>query len=190
MGSLALFSRIFPVALLPQKKKQGIYPGITELQFLISLMNKITGMKIIFSLTAAFLAFQLHAQTLSKTLSKDRPVKGLNWGSMSINFVDGYWEMVRPQLEKKFTKKIVDSIETHAMSMYQPSGFDSDNDLKAKSNIYLVAEFNNMFGGTFHGVDYILWVPYDENGELWKFDKTHPNDFFLVFPKEAVELEK
>lgn len=127
------------------------------------------------------------SQTLAKTLSKEHPVKSVNWGSKSSHFVYGYWEMAMPQIRKKFTKKLADSIEKYSISFYFPVTLDSWKD---SIKMYHVTSFDNNFGGTFHGVNYILFVPYAENKFLWPFDRTKPNDFFLVFPKEAVELEK
>lgn len=128
-----------------------------------------------------------YAQPLAKTFTK-QPVKSIDWGTKSTSFVDGFWEMAAKELEKKFTKKMVDSMVKYGeSSMYYASGFDyaKKEDLK----LYVVAEFNNNFGGKFRGVKYIVMVPYEENKELWRLDRTKPNDFFLVFPKEAVVLQ-
>lgn len=75
----------------------------------------------VISFAIVFFYLNINAQSIAKILSKDHPVKSTQWGMKSTSFVDGYWEMVRPQLLKKFTKKLVDSIETYSMSMYYPA---------------------------------------------------------------------
>jgi hypothetical protein len=82
---------------------------------------------------------------------------------------------------------MVDSMVKYGESMYHPSGFDYAK--KDSLKMYSVAAFNNNFGGRFHGVKYLLLVPYAENKEAWRHDRTKPNDFFLVFPKEAIVLQ-
>jgi hypothetical protein len=126
------------------------------------------------------------AQSLTKTLDKNHPVKTIEWGSRSTTFVDGFWEMVEPQLKKQFSKKLVDSIITYSMSMYYPSRLDKIDSI----NLYYIASISNNFGGSFHGMMSLLWVPYEENKFLWKYNRTRPNDFFMIFPKSAVVLEK
>lgn len=144
-------------------------------------------MKHIFTLLILFCSYAVIAQSPAKKLVKDHPVKSVQWGSVSVMFIDGYWDMARPQLLKQFTKKLADSLETYAMSMYQPRLFD---EMRDSLKMYWVATFNNNFNGMFHGVEYIVMVPYAENKKLWQNDKTRPVDFFLVFPKSGVELEK
>jgi len=124
-----------------------------------------------------------------RSLSRKDAVVSVQWGSRSKRFVDGYWEMVELQLQKKFTKKIADSIVRYAQSMYFPSGFDDNLTSKEGIKMYVVTTFDNNFGGKFRGVNYIVWVPYEENRMLWKNNNTRPNDFFLVFPKDAIVLQ-
>ena len=134
---------------------------------------------------------QLHAQTLANKFSREHPVKSVNWGGMSTTFVDGFWEMVMPQLRKVFTKKIADSIERYSLFMSQPAFFRiGKNEARDTLKIYKVAEFNNNFGGSFHGVMYLLMVPFNENKQLWGPADRQNYDFFLVLNKNDVVLEK
>jgi hypothetical protein len=144
-------------------------------------------MKYIFTLLILLCCYNIEAQHLSGKLLKNHPVKSVQWGSVSVMFIDGFWDMASPQLRKKFTRKIADSLEAYSMSMYQPGSFDQKRD---SAKMYMVATFDNNFGGTFHGVEYVVMVPYAENKKLWQGEKTRPTDFFLIFPKNAVELEK
>jgi hypothetical protein len=147
--------------------------------------------KIIFGIAILF-TVTVQAQPVAKTFSTKTPVKVLSWGSRSVRQLDGYWEMAKPQLLKKFSKKLADSIENYNSEFSYPAflntSFNNDeakpdkNDLK----MYLVATYDNNFNGKFHGVINVIWVPRAENknwgGPAWK------NDFFFLFPKEAVEV--
>ena len=133
-----------------------------------------------------FFSLVANSQQLAKKFNK-QAVKSVNWGDQGKRFVDGFWEMAEKELQKKFTTKFVDSLVRYAASMYFASGFD--NAKKETLKLYLVAEFDNNFGGVFRGVKYIVMVPYAENKELWSNHKTKPNDFFLVFSRDAVILQ-
>lgn len=138
-------------------------------------------------LVLSFITATAYTQPLAKAFTK-QPVRSVDWGTKSKSFADGFWEMAATELQKKFTKKLVDSMVKYGEStMYYAPGFEyaKKEDLK----MYVVAEFNNNFGGKFRGVKYIVMVPYAENKELWRLDRTKPNDFFLLFPKEAVVLQ-
>ena len=148
-------------------------------------------MKQVIIILLVFTSLQLYAQTPANKFSREHPVKSVNWGGMSTTFVDGFWEMVMPQLRKVFTKKLADSIDRYSMFMYQPAFFRlAKNEARDTLKIYQVAEFNNNFGGTFHGVMYLLLVQYAENKQMWgPADRQH-DDFFLVLNKKDVELIK
>lgn len=133
-----------------------------------------------------FTGTAIFTQPLAKKFTM-QAVKSVDWGTKSKSFVDGFWEMAEKELQKKFTKKMVDSIVKYANSMYYASSFDYVK--KEELKMYVVAAFDNNFGGKFRGIKYIVMVPYADNKDLWKRDNSRPNDFFLVFPKEAVVLE-
>jgi hypothetical protein len=148
--------------------------------------------KIIFCIAIFLFAITVQAQVVAKTFSTKTPVKILSWGSRSVYLLDGYWEMATPQLEKKLSKKLVDSIKNYNSEFDYPVSLKSSlENNEAKPNkgdlkMYLVATYNNNFNGKFHGVVNIIWVPRAENknwgGFAWK------NDFFFIFPKDAVEV--
>jgi putative Ca2+/H+ antiporter (TMEM165/GDT1 family) len=148
--------------------------------------------KIIFCLAISLLTATAYAQPVAKTFSTKTPVKILEWGSRSVYLLDGYWEMATPQLQKKLSKKLVDSIKNYNSEFEYPASLKTsleNNEAKPDKNdlkMYLVATYNNNFNGTFHGVVNIIWVPRAENknwsGFIWK------NDFFFIFPKDAVEV--
>jgi hypothetical protein len=137
------------------------------------------------------LTITVKAQPAAKTFNTKAPVKIINWAGRSVYFADDYWTMARPQLEKKLSKALADSIITYAAEDLYPVTVKAalsnaerkpgKNDLK----IYHVATFNNNYRGKFHGVIYVLWVPRAEN-KTWAKDAAWQNDFFIVLPKEDV----
>ena len=150
--------------------------------------------KIISCIVIFLFVITANAQPVAKNFSTKTPVKILQWGSRSVYQLDGYWEMARPQLLKKLSKKLVDSIENYNSEFYYPISLKSSLDKsdakrdKDELKMYLVATYNNNFNGSFHGVINVVWVPRAENkdwgGLPWK------NDFFFIFPQEAVEAKK
>jgi hypothetical protein len=132
-----------------------------------------------------FCSFISSAQSLADVLTK-KPVKSVEWFAKSTVFAEGFWDMVAPQLEKQFTKKLADSIVTYSSPKHFPGGFKDVP--KEQVKLYWVTSFENNFHGKYWGTKYILMVPYAENKDLWKNTQTPPNDFFLVFSKESVVL--
>ena len=124
------------------------------------------------------------AQTKAKNLTR-QAVASVKWGTKSAKFVDGFLEMTREELQKQFTQKLVDSLIVYANTQgYFESAYPNREELK----MFVVAEYNNNFGGVFRGVKSIVMVPYQENKALWKHN-TKGCDFFLVFPKDGVTLQ-
>ena len=152
-------------------------------------MKKI--LSVILILTFGFTA---NAQSVAKNFSTATPVKINAWGSRSVSFITGFWEMAIPQLKKKLSKQLVDSIYNYSSQMYQPQEFTRSlehEDAKPDKNdlkMYLVATFDNNFNGTFHGVEYVIWVPKAENKDWTPKEYPLENDFFLIFPKEAITI--
>lgn len=135
-------------------------------------------------LLLSFVAFSTVAQPRAKKFTR-QAVKSVQWGTKSSKFVDGFLEMMTKELEKKFTQKLVDSI---LLSSYASDYFNQAYVKKEDLKLFVVAEFDNNFGGVFRGVRYIVMVPYGENKELWSLNSP-PRDIFLVFPKEGVTLQ-
>jgi hypothetical protein len=139
------------------------------------------------------LAATSKAQTFAASFSIATPVKITSWGSRSVHFVSGYWDMARPQLEKKLSKRLVDSIISYSAEYLYPDDLRTslaNNDFKPDKNdlkMYLVASFDNNFNGTFHGVIYVVRVPVSEN-KTWAYDDDWKSDLFIILPKEAVKL--
>jgi len=136
------------------------------------------------------------AQTVAKTFSTKTPVTIVSWGNRSVYQMKGYWEMATPQLEKKFSKNLADSIKSYTSEIYYPTAFThslenekatpNKNDLK----MYLVGTFDNNFNGSFHGVIDVIWVPRAENNNWTGATVLWDRDFFMLFPKEAVAVKK
>ena len=108
-----------------------------------------------------------------------------------------FWEMAKPQLAKKFRNDLVEKIIAQSSTYKFPSGLDESmsNDAdSAKPNrndlkMYFVGEFDNNSNGQFHYVEYIIWIPADENKE-WNPATKWEQDVFIIIPKDAVELIK
>ena len=134
-------------------------------------------------------AFAASAQPLAKTFTRQE-LKELQWGARGVDFTMDFWDMALKQLKTKFSKKLVDSIGQYSSSIYQPDGFRALLRTGGDINCYVVAKFNNIYGGTSHGVEYVVLVPYAENKKLWESEKIRtPIDFFLIFPGDAVTLK-
>ncbi|MGC4104003.1 hypothetical protein [Ferruginibacter sp.] len=150
-------------------------------------------MKKLMILMAVCCCINVSAQKIATTFSKEKPVQSVEWGTRMVTAITGYWEMAIPQLKKKFTKKLVDSIEMYTAEYLCPAqikdALSHDNNRKYDINklkVYLVAEFNNNFNGSFHGVEYVLWAPMADNNDFAEGELR--NDFFFIVPKEAVTL--
>lgn len=137
------------------------------------------------------LTITVKAQPAAKNFNTKAPVKIINWAGRSVYFAPDYWTMARPQLTKKLSQPLVDSIVTYAAEELYPPAVKAaliDTEIKPGKNdlkIYHVATFNNNYRGKFHGVIYVLWVPRAEN-KNWAKDAAWQNDFFIVLPKEDV----
>lgn len=145
----------------------------------------------------AFIIFCLcltcvNAQKVDSVFSKKNKAIITNWNGRGVMFLSGYWEMGKPQLEKKLNKNLVEQIVNFSSSNSYPTGLnevlsDDSDTAKAHLKMYFVAQFDNTSNGTFHGVEYVLWVPKEENknlikGVAWK------QDIFIVIPQEAVTI--
>lgn len=146
--------------------------------------------KYIFSLVFTAVAFAASAQPLAKTFTRQEP-KELQWGARAADYTSDFWDMALKQLKTKFSKKLVDSIGQYSSAIYQPDGFRKLLRTGGDINCYVVAKFNNMYGGSSHGTEYVVIVPYAENKKLWESERGQrtPIDFFLIFPADAVTLK-
>jgi hypothetical protein len=153
--------------------------------------------KISFVAIACFATIIGSAQTVATSFSKKDKVEVTNWDARSVSFISGYWEMARPQLIKKFSSELVDSIVAYSSSTSYPAGLDDFLGLdeafalpvKNKLKVYLVGTFDNNFGGKFHGTEYVLILPKDEN-KNWKPGIEWEHDIFIIIPKNAVSTKQ
>ncbi len=155
-------------------------------------------MKRILSIAIVSFGMQIaNAQTVATSFSKKDKVEINRWDARGVLFLRGYWEMAKPQLAKKFSSSLVDSIVNYASANTYPDGlteFLSKDDesslaIKNKLKVYLVGQFDNNTNGTFYGVEYVLWLPKEEN-KNWKPEIVWEHDVFIVIPKDAVVKSK
>lgn len=132
----------------------------------------------------SFAVTSIMAQKKAGTLTR-QPVASVKWGTRSARFVDGFLEMTREELKKQFTEKLADSL---VLGVNSQEYFDAAYPDRETVKLFVVANYNNNFGGTFRGVKTIVMIPYDENKALWKH-QTKGRDLFLLFPKEGVTLQ-
>jgi hypothetical protein len=153
--------------------------------------------KISFVAIACFTVIIASAQTVATSFSKKKKVEVTNWDARGVLFLGSYWNMAKPQLTKMFSGSLVDSIVNYSSADTYPTGLnqflssENEPDLRIKNRlrVYLVGQFDNNTNGTFYGVEYILWLPKDENknfkpGIVWE------HDIFILIKKDAVKAKQ
>ena len=143
-----------------------------------------------FLLSTAFIVVVVLAADaqLIKALDKSHPVISADWGDRATSYADGYKDMIHVELKKSFSKALADSIMKNTCPNSCPLNWDYAK--YADITCYYVGSYNNMFGGSFHGVEAVIWIPYNENKLLWDHGyQLRPFDFFVFLGKEFVKFK-